>query len=141
MVRRRCGGIRLWLLLGGAAAGGCGTPDASGPAGVRGSASFHGHPLTGGTVVFVPDRERGTDGELFTATVDANGAFQLADGAKSVPPGWYRVALAEPPDWYGLEPNGSAFPAALRRPDKSGIECEVLAGKDNVFDFAVELTE
>jgi len=132
----------LWLLLGCfAGIGGCGSPAAVGPTSVRGAASFHGHPLTGGTVVFVPDRERGTDGELLTAAIGENGIFQLADGAKTVPPGWYRVALADPPEWYGLEPNGTAFPSALRRPDKSGIECEVIAGKENVFEFAVELTE
>lgn len=144
MARIRCGGKRLWLLLGCVAGiGGCGSPADTGPTSVRGSASFHGHPLTGGTVVFVPDRDRGTAGELLTATIGENGAFHFpfAEGGKSVPPGWYRVALAEPPEWYGLEPNGTAFPAALRRPDKSGIECEIFAGKENVFEFAVELTE
>jgi len=141
MVRSRCGEVKSWLLFGCAVVvGGCGSPVVA-PTSVRGSATFHRHPMTGGMVVFVPDRERGTDGELLTATIGENGTFRLADGAKTVPPGWYRVALADPPEWYGLEPNGTAFPSSLRRPDKSGIECEVIAGKENVFEFAVELTE
>lgn len=138
----RCWGIRLgWLAGFVLSAGGCGKPPDSGPASVRGSASFHGHPLAGGMVVFVPDRERGTTGPMLAATVAADGTYQLANGAKTVPPGWYRVALADPPHWYGTEANGTAFPAALRRPDKSGIEREVKGGKENVFDFPIELTE
>lgn len=121
--------------------GGCGKPASSGPGSVRGSVSFHGNPLAGGTVVFVPDRDRGTTGTLLTANVAADGTFQLAHGEKAVPAGWYRVAIADPPEWYGLETNGTAFPSALRRPDKSGIEREVKGGAENVFEFPIELTQ
>ena len=124
-----------------AVACGCGKPAGGGSASVRGTASFHGRPLAGGTVVFVPDKERGATGPMLTATVAEDGSFRFGNGEKKVAPGWYRVALADPPEWYGTETNGTAFPAALRRPDKSGLEREVKPGTDHVFEFTIELTE
>ena len=142
MVGSRCRGVGLgWATGFLVVAAGCGKPADSGPTAVRGVVSFHGHPLAGGMIVFVPNTERGTSGALLRVTVEADGTYQLADGDNAVPPGWYRVAIADPPEWYGLESNGTAFPAALRRPDKSGIEREVKAGQVNVFDFRIELTE
>ncbi len=142
MVGSRCRSSRLGWVAGFAlVAAGCGNSADRGPTVVRGAASFHGHPLAGGMIVFVPDQERGTTGTLLSATVEADGTYQLAGGETAVPPGWYRVAIADPPEWYGLEANGTAFPSALRRPDKSGIEREVKPGKVNVFDFHIELTE
>lgn len=134
-------GWHLAVAVGVAAVAGCGKPAPTGQASVRGSVSFHGHPLDGGLVVFVPDKDRGTTGALLSANVASDGTFQLANGEKAVPPGWYRVAIADPPEWYGLETNGTAFPAALRRPDKSGIEREVKGGAENVFEFPIELTQ
>ena len=138
----RCRGIRLKMLAGLAACvAGCGKPADGGPTTVRGSVSFHGHLLAGGMIVFVPDKERGTSGTVLSATVGPDGTYRLVNGDKPVPAGWYRVAIADPPEWYGTEANGTAFPSALRRPDKSGVEREVKAGKENVFDFPIELTQ
>ncbi len=118
---------------------GCSKPAASRAGIVRGEATFQGRAMAGGLVVFVPNADRGCTGKLHTATVSPEGQYQLADGAKAIAPGWYRVALADPVEWSGSEWS-RAFPAALRRPDLSGIEREVKAGQDHTFDFKIELT-
>lgn len=114
--------------------GGCGSKTApTGPAAVRGAVYFQNRPLTGGTVVFSPHPDRGPPGPPAIATITSNGEYRLtADGSNFLPAGWYRVALAGPPDAEGV------FPAALMRPDRSGLEREVVAGKENVFEFWVE---
>lgn len=117
---------------------GCGKSDRAPDATVQGRVLFQGRPLTGGAVVFAPDREKGTTGKPLTATVDAEGHYKLTlDGAAAIPPGWYRVALADAPGSF----DDVRFPAALRRPDKSGLEREVLPGKDNVFHFEIEILD
>ncbi len=117
---------------------GCGKPAPAPAATVRGRVLFQGRPLAGGMVVFAPDREKGNAGKPLSATIDAEGRYTLRhEGAAAVPPGWYRVALADPPDGY----EGVRFPAALRRPDKSGLEREVLPGQENVFHFEIDLVE
>ncbi len=103
---------------------------------VEGVVTFEGRPLAGGTVVFVPDADRTASGKLLTATTDASGRFVLADGTAVVAPGWYKVAIADPPtgEW------AYTFPAELRRPDRSGLEREVKAGHDHHFEFVIELS-
>ena len=118
---------------------GCSRPAASSPGVVHGEATFQNRAMAGGLVVFVPNADRGCAGKMYTATIAANGQYQLAEGAKLVTPGWYRVALADPTDWCGSEWS-LAFPTALRRPDLSGIEREVKPGQDHHFDFRIELT-
>jgi hypothetical protein len=113
---------------------GCAKAPSAEPARVGGTVSFQGRALADGLIVFTPDPERGNGGKLFTANINSNGRFQLADGTAGVSPGWYRVAIAEPAGWYGN------FPAELRRPDRSGLEREIKPGMDHDFDFAIELT-
>lgn len=115
---------------------GCARTPPPASARVSGVATFEGRPLAGGVVVFVPDADRTAGGKMLTATTDADGRFTLADGAAVVAPGWYRVAIADPPggEW------AYRFPAELRRPDKSGLEREVKAGHDHHFEFVIELT-
>lgn len=131
------------LLLSGAATAllpvGCRKPASATPGVVRGEATFQGRAMAGGLVVFVPNADRGCTGKLHTATVSPEGTYRLAEGEKAIAPGWYRVALADPIDWYGSE-WADAFPSALRRPDLSGLEREVKAGQDHTFDFKIELT-
>lgn len=116
---------------------GCGKPVAAEPARVTGTVTIQGRALAGGLVVFVPDADRGCTGRMHTAAVDADGRYVLADGGTVVVAGWYRVAIS---DAAGL-PNGSRFPARLRRPDLSGLSREVKANLDNTFDFHIELTD
>ncbi|CAN5512716.1 hypothetical protein BH11PLA2_BH11PLA2_09120 [soil metagenome] len=113
---------------------GCGS-SAKTPATVRGRVLFQGQPLAGGTVVFTPHPDRGPAGKPATATLDADGSFRLeAEGKPYIVAGWYRVALADP----GTTRTWAIFPPSLRRPDRSGLEREVIAGQDNVFEFHIE---
>ena len=115
---------------------GCAKVPSAEPAKVGGTVSFQGRALADGLIVFTPEPERGNGGKMFSANINSNGRFQLADGTAAVAPGWYRVAIAEPAGWYG----GRDFPAELRRPDRSGLEREVKPGFDHDFDFVIELT-
>ena len=114
---------------------GCGKPTPPPPAKVSGSVAFQGRPLSGGLIVFVPDFDKGNSGKMLAATVQHDGGFQLADGAAVVTPGWYRVAVSDPPGYFD-----GVFPAPLRRPDRSGLEREVKPGHEHHFDFAIETT-
>ena len=120
-----------------ALAAGCGPPSAR-PAAVRGQVLLQGRPLIGGVVVFAPNRDRGNPGRVVMAKIDEQGNYALGrDGDPAVTPGWYRVAIAEPAD-LNLEASGyPRFPAALRRPDQSGVEREVTAGVENVIDLHI----
>ncbi len=120
---------------------GCGKSTPVQPAQVRGMVTFQGQPLSGGTIVFAPDRERGGSGKPIVATLEPDGTYRLiATGSAGIPPGWYRVAIAEPAIHYQGDTLSAAFPDTLRRPDLSGLEREVKPGKENLFDFLIELT-
>lgn len=106
------------------------------PATVRGRVLFQGKPLAGGTIVFAPHPERGPAAPSAFAAIDHQGTFRLQSGnSPYIAAGWYCVAVADP----GTRETWAAFPAALRRPDRSGIEREVRPGIDNVFDFHIEI--
>jgi hypothetical protein len=121
--------------------GGCKSSSQAGPASVHGRVTFQGKPVVGGMVVFAPDPERGFTGKPARAETGADGSYTLKlDGNTIIPPGWYRVALADAPlldpaSMYGKP----LFPASLARPDQSGLTREVVAGQENVFDFGVEV--
>lgn len=102
----------------------------AGPTAVKGRVSFQGEAVPGAMVVFAPDRERGASGKPIRAETGPDGVFEL----KEPLPGWYRVAIAPP-----AESNWAHFPPQLRRPDTSTVSREVVAGKENLFEFAVEV--
>src|SRR3954470_23451979 len=61
---------------------------------VSGTVSYQDRPLQGGTIVFIPDQERGTTGSLIHADIQLNGAFSLRTGTQDgVAPGTYRVTV------------------------------------------------
>jgi hypothetical protein len=141
--------VPVFALGGGFAAmslsGGCGgTAPPAAPATVRGKLTLNGRPVAGGLVVFTPDAQRGGRGKPARAETAADGTFALQlDGSAHVPAGWYRVSLMPAPAVPDpLAPSPAAlFPAKLARPDLSGLEREVLVGKDHVFEFAVTTGE
>ena len=119
--------------------GGCGRKTSQEPATVRGAVTFQGKPLTGGLVVFSPDPDRGGSGKPARGAVGPDGRFEVRLGGEpAIPPGWYRVAIAAAPV---LPPPADApvFPPQLARPDMSGLVREVKPGRENVFEFAVEV--
>lgn len=136
--------VPVLAMLGGAVAvalhGGCSSSAPAGPAAVRGTVTFQGRPLSGGLVVFTPDRQRGATGTPARGEIGPDGTFRLEHaGGHGIPPGWYRVAIAAAPSAGPTEPGRPGFPPQLRRPDTSGLVREVTAGKDHTFEFAVEV--
>jgi hypothetical protein len=124
------------------AAGGCGQSTPTAPASVRGTVTFQGQPLAGGLIVFTPDREKGTPGGPLRATIGPDGGYQLArEGSPVVPPGWYRVAIADPPATFADDSASPRFPAALRRPDQAGLNREVRPAQENVLNFDIEISQ
>jgi hypothetical protein len=115
---------------------GCGKGSPTPPAKVSGVVQFQGRPLWDGLVVFTPDTDRGSFGPMLSATIDRNGQFVLADGEAKVQPGWYRVAISDAASGSAA----STFPTRLRRPDRSGLERQILPGQDHHFEFLIELT-
>ncbi len=130
--------IQLAVVAAGALGMLCGCQKAPAPVAARvgGVVTFQGRPLSDGVVAFVPDTDRTPGGKMLTANVDRDGRFLLADGNASVVPGWYKVAIAES----ASNSFNDAYPAELRRPDRSGLDREVKAGHDHHFEFLIELT-
>jgi hypothetical protein len=107
---------------------------------VRGTVTFQGRPLAGGIIVFAPDSQRGSTVPMRQLTLDSQGAFVFGvDGIAPLIAGWYRIAIAEPPGVFTEAYGYPRFPAALRRPDRSGLSREVKSGYDQTFGFAVEV--
>jgi hypothetical protein len=125
-----------------ALSGGCGSNPPTGPATVRGKLLFNGQPVARGLVIFTPDSDRGGRGKPARAETGPDGSFLLLlDNSSHIPAGWYRVSLMPSPAIPDpLSADHPTFPAKLARPDLSGLVREVHAGKDHVFEFAVETT-
>jgi hypothetical protein len=119
--RRRWAGLALLLLAG------CGRHDEPLVA-VEGHVFFHGAPLSGGTVVFAPDPERGGDGPLARAEIGPDGHYALSTGdAAGAGAGWYRVTVAAPP-----------LPRRYTDPERSGQRVEVKPGAPNTIDLHLD---
>jgi hypothetical protein len=129
--------IGLWLV-----ASGCGKTERPAPATVRGTVLFQGKPLAGGLIVFAPDRDKGATGQPLSATIGPDGGYTLThEGSPVVLPGWYRVAIANPPTTFDDGTASPRFPAALRRPDQAGLNREIYPAQDNVLNFEIEVPE
>jgi hypothetical protein len=116
---------------------GCSQQAPPAPGVVRGVVTFQGRPLAGGLIVFAPDRDKGNAGKPSSATIAADGSYELPDPAA----GWYRVAIADPPGVFREEWGLPRFPTALRRPDRSRLEREVKPGHQHVMNFVVEVPD
>ena len=108
---------------------GCSAKTAA-PSSVEGHVTFLGRPLAGGLVVFTPDPGRGGTGRPVIADIASNGHYAMP----ALSPGWYRVSLADPPSWNAID----GFPAALRRPDHSGLSREIVPGRAHRIDFRID---
>jgi hypothetical protein len=134
--------LALLTLLSLGAILGCGKPEPVGPTKISGIVSFQNRPLAGGLIVFSPDSEKGASGKTLRATINENGEYFIsADSQMLKANGWYRVAIADPPGVFTPELGYPDFPKALRRPDRSGLQREILLGKEHVFHFQIEVPE
>ncbi len=131
---------------------GCGSATGVPVAKTRGTITYRGKAVAKASISFIPEKV-GTVPAL--ATTDENGNYTLSthgnkDGA---PVGPCRVAIsltgASPPLPEHLAkaeaaaetmrmPGKPLIPKKYFSPDTSELKVEVLAGKDNVFDFALE---
>jgi len=126
-------GLALFAL----AHAGCGSKPA-GASTVVGRVWYHGEPLPGGMIVFVPDEERGNTGPLVKSEIQSDGTFAL-DGFTG--PGWYRMAIAPPLSAGSSAPTVSVLyptvPSRYRNPQLSGLEGEVKPSGENEFEFVL----
>ena len=75
------------------AVAGCGQDEAV-PAPVHGRVFYKGVPLSGGSIVFTPDIERGGSGPLARGDIGPDGRYVLnTDGRAGAAPGWHRVTI------------------------------------------------
>lgn len=111
---------------------GCGSKPAA-PLAVEGTVTFMGRPLSGGMIVLTPDRDRGMYGKPIIAEIIHDGSYRLPEAG--VQPGWYRVSISDASSWNAVE----GFPASLRRPDRSGLNRELVAGRGHRLDFHIDV--
>ena len=108
---------------------------------VQGKVFYKGQPLVTGTMVFTPNADRGSSGDLATAQIQPDGSYQVKCKDKvGAAAGHYRVTVMAvemlppaPGQPYG-EPR-SLLPARYSDPRLSGLDCEVKAGRDNTINF------
>ena len=116
---------------------GCGDRQKPSDLVVRGQILYRGEPLSGGTIVFSPNVERGSNGPLALATLQADGSFTLlGEEGKPIQPGWYRIAVAPKAgtvDMPTAERPYPGLPAKYRNPSRSGLEREIKAGTENII--------
>jgi hypothetical protein len=99
---------------------------------VRGQVFYRGAPLTGGTIVFTPDADRGNHGPLALAEIQPDGTYTLRTSQEAgAVPGWHRVSVAGPT-------SAPALPRKYSDPERSGESREVQPGGVNTFDFHLE---
>ena len=140
MVSYRCrfGSILVgasWLFFAGCDAG---TPTL---VPVSGKVLYRNQPLPRGTIVFVPDADRGNNGLLAQGTIQGGGSYTIqTEGKSGAMPGWYRVTVIAVESTSGFSLNGLAVPRSLvperyRDPQLSDLACEVKAGQENSINF------
>jgi hypothetical protein len=117
---------------------GCGESAAPALAPVAGKVFYHGRPVARGLIVFVPDESLGGDGPLSKATIGPDGSYVLRTGdGVGAAPGAHRVTVAAVETAAGGEPR-SLLPDKYRDPDRSGLRCEITAGRANTLNFHLE---
>jgi hypothetical protein len=108
-------------------------------AAVRGTVYYRGAPLSGGSIVFTPDPERGGRGPLAFGRIKPDGTYTLATGTQpGAVPGWHRVTVKAFPPPDGAPPSADPLPAKYSDPEQSGLGREVKAGDANLFDFHLD---
>jgi hypothetical protein len=112
---------------------GCGSPKPPALAPVRGLVTYQGAPLPGGLIVFTPDDESGSHGPCALGVIGPDGRYTLStDGVPGATPGRHRVTVSGPTT------SGWMLPGHLRDPALSGLQAEVQAGQENVFDVPLK---
>jgi hypothetical protein len=126
------------------AVAGCGEgKDPHGRLPLRGSVTFQGKPLEAGTIEFLPST---SDQRLSARTLIRSGQYRIPR-EQGLPPGTYRVLISSPTTDETAEPVGppgmklpplgrDRIPPRYNRDSRETVE--VIAGKENVFEFTIE---
>lgn len=105
---------------------------------VSGNVMLDGQPLTRGTVQFVPDKGRGTQGPPAVGGIDEEGQFELETaGVRGALVGFHKIRIESrrpPRDETDTWPP-SLIPARYENPVSSGLTAEVKADEKNVIDL------
>lgn len=122
---------------------GCGGgPDLPPVAEVSGVVTLDGNPLPRGTIQFVPDKSKGTEGATAVGTIGPDGRYTLKTaGVEGAIVGFHKVgvrALQEEPEDETAPPPPPLIPPRYFNPDTSGLTAEVKADQDNVIDFPLK---
>lgn len=107
---------------------------------VYGTVTYLNRPLSGGTIVFIPDEERGTTGSLIHADIQPNGTYSLRTGEhEGVAPGSYRVTV-RPADFAPdrTRQNWPQPPERYSDPRTSGLSCKVQNVELHTINFHLQ---
>jgi hypothetical protein len=147
---RRCAAAGLAVLC--ALPVGCGPSTGVPVAKVRGTITYRGKPVAKASISFIPEKV-GTVPALATTGPDGTYALSTYGNGDGAPVGPCRVAISltgeSPPLPEHLAkaeaaaetlrmPGKPLIPKKYFSPETSGLKADVVAGKDNVFDFALE---
>jgi len=102
---------------------------------VRGTVALDGKLMSGGSVIFVPERGRGATGSIAADGTYTVGTYEEADGAVV---GRHKVAVFPShnvSEFEELDVRPSKFPARYENVVSSGIEVDVKPGEENVLDL------
>ena len=81
---------------------------------VSGKVFYQNQPLPRGTIVFVPDADRGNNGPLAQGTIQPGGIYTVqTEGKPGALPGWYRVTVIAVESSAGSYPGRSSAPRSL----------------------------
>ncbi len=112
-------------------------PDLPPMAKTSGRVTLDGKPLPCGTVVFIPDVDKGLTGPTGVGQIDKDGYYQIttasADGALV---GWHKVRVVALDETKPGKP--WLIPFEYDRPDKSGLTAEVKAAERNVINLPLK---
>jgi hypothetical protein len=137
----RPGGLFLVLLFCAGSLFGCGGAESPPPrTNVHGIVTYLNRPLVGGTIVFIPDEERGNTGPLIHADIQPDGTYSLRTGELvGVVPGSYWVTVRST----GVLPtrgsqNWPQPPERYSDPRTSGLSCKVQAVEAHTINFYLQ---
>jgi hypothetical protein len=102
--------------------------------------SYLDRPLQGGTIVFIPDEERGTTGSLIHADIQPNGTYSLRTGTQEgVAPGAYRVTVRPASPLPGrARTDWPQPPERYCDPRTSGLSCKVQNVEAHTINFHLQ---
>ena len=116
---------------------GCGSRELP-PTTVIGIVTYQGVPLSGGVIVFIPDKERGSSGPLQMANIQPDGSYTLAPDEGGPKGGYFRVTIAPKAGTFADATPEDPYPGPptrYRNPEKSNLTANIKAGANNKLDF------